>query len=337
MDIGAIWNVIILQPMINIAIALSHILFSSFGLTIIALTIVIRGLMYPLTRKQLQATRAMQELQPKLAELQKKHGKDRQKLAQEQMKLYRESGVSPTGCLVPMLIQMPIWIALYQAIIRVLAADPQSFLNLSRYLYNWPIVYSALPLNQHFLWMNLAVPDYLLAILVGASMWVSQKMTTPAATDPKQQAQGRTMQIMMPLMFTFLSITFPSGLALYWVASNLITIAMQYFATHSWRELNPARFWKQSLAMFWKRDGGDKKEDGRDKKLKKRIAEVEQTTPAGDALKADIIATGSATVEGVADETGGDKRQDSGGGYRTSPRNIRRRPGRSRSRRPKRR
>ena len=308
--------------MINIAIALSHILFSSFGLTIIALTIVIRGLMYPLTRKQLQATRAMQSLQPKLAELQKKHGKDRQKLAQEQMKLYRESGVSPTGCLVPMLIQMPVWIALYQAIIRVLAADPQSFLNLSGYLYNWPIVYSTLPLNQHFLWMNLAVPDYLLAILVGASMWASQKMTTPVATDPKQQAQGRTMLIMMPLMFTFLSISFPSGLALYWVVSNLITIAMQYFATRSWGGLFPAR---------------DKKADGRDKKLKKRIAEVEQTTPAGDALKADIIATGSATVEGVADETGGDKRQDSGGGYRTSPRNIRRRPGRSRSRRPKRR
>jgi YidC/Oxa1 family membrane protein insertase len=308
--------------MINIAIALSHILFSSFGLTIIALTIVIRGLMYPLTRKQLQATRAMQSLQPKLAELQKKHGKDKQKLAQEQMKLYRESGVSPTGCLVPMLVQMPVWIALYQAIIRVLAADPQSFLNLSGYLYNWPIVYSALPLNQHFLWMNLAVPDYLLAILVGASMWASQKMTTPVATDPKQQAQGRTMLIMMPLMFTFLSISFPSGLALYWVVSNLITIAMQYFATRSWGGLFPARA---------------KKADGRDKKLKKRIAEVEQTTLAGDALKADIIATDSATAEGVADETGGDKRQDSGGGYRTSPRNIRRRPGRSRSRRPKRR
>ena len=185
MNIGAIWDLIILQPMINVVIALSDFLFNNFGLTIIAMTIVIRGAMYPLTRRQLHASKAMQSLQPKLAELQKKHAKDKQKLAQEQMKLYRESGVSPAGCLVPMLIQMPIWIALYQAIIRVLAISPESFLNLSRYLYDWPVVYSALPLNQHFLWMNLANPsDLFMAILVGASMWAAQKMITPVSTDP---------------------------------------------------------------------------------------------------------------------------------------------------------
>ena len=329
MDIGAIWDVIMLQPMINIAIGLSDILFGSFGLTIIALTIVIRSVMYPLTRKQLHATKAMQSLQPKLAELQKKHGKDKQKLAQEQMKLYKESGVSPTGCLVPMLIQMPIWIALYQAIIRVLAVDPQSFMNLSRYLYDWPIVYSALPLEQHFLWMNLASSDFILAIIVGISMWVSQKMTTPVTTDPKQQAQGRTMQIMLPLMFTFLSMSFPSGLALYWVVSNLITIAMQYFVTRSWGGLAtlawliPARFRKT--------------ENGRDKKLKKRIAEVEQVAPASEALQADIVETDNEIEEGVGDERGGEKRPDGGGGYRTSLRRVRRRPKGSRGRRPKRR
>jgi YidC/Oxa1 family membrane protein insertase len=322
LDIGAIWDVIALQPMINIVIGLSDILFGSFGLAIIALTIVIRGLMYPLTRKQLNATKAMQGLQPKLAELQKKHGKDKQKLAQEQMKLYKESGVSPTGCLVPMLIQMPIWIALYQSIIRVLAVNPDSFLNLSRYLYDWPIVYSALPLNQHFLWMNLASSDFFLALLVGASMWVTQKMTTPVSADPKQQAQGRTMLIMMPLMFTFLSLSFPSGLALYWVASNLITIGMQYFIVGGWGGLLPARA---------------KKLAERDKKLKSRIAEVEQASPGGAALQADIVATDSTQIEGVEDERGEDKRQDSGGGYRTSLRKIRRRPRGSRGRRSKRR
>ena len=321
MDIGAIWNVIILQPLINVAIALSHILFSNFGLTIIALTVVIRAAMYPITRKQLQATKAMQTLQPKLAELQKKHAKDKQRLAQEQMKLYRESGVSPAGCLVPMLIQTPIWIALYQAIIRVLAAQPQSFLDLSGYLYNWPIVYSSLPLNQNFLWMNLAVPDYLLAILVGVTMWVSQKMTTPPATDPKQQSQAQTMLFLMPLMFTFFSITFASGLALYWVVSNLITIAMQYYAT-GWGSL------------FKK--GGKKTDAGRDKKLKKRVTEVEQV-PQISAPGADITETGSTAASEVSDETGGDKREDGGGGYHTSPRNIKNRPGKGRNRHPKRR
>jgi len=322
LDIGAIWDVIALQPMINVVIGLSDILFGSFGLTIIALTFVIRGLMYPLTRKQLHATKAMQSLQPKLAELQKKHGKDKQKMAQEQMKLYKESGVSPTGCLMPMLIQMPIWIALYQSIIRVLAVNPESFLNLSRYLYDWPIVYSALPLNQHFLWMNLASPDFFLAILVGATMWVTQKMITPVSADPKQKAQGRTMLIMMPLMFTFLSLSFPSGLALYWVASNLITIGMQYFATGGWGGLLPARA---------------KKLAERDKKLKKRITEVEQASPGGAALQADIVVTDTTQVEGVEDERDKDKRQDRGGGYRTSLRKIRRRPRGSRGGRSKRR
>ena len=320
MDIGAIWDLIILQPMINVVIGLSNILFGSFGLTIIALTIVIRGAMYPLTRKQLRATKAMQSLQPKLAELQKKHGKDKQKLAQEQMKLYKESGVSPAGCLMPMLIQMPIWIALYQAIIRVLAVTPESFLNLSRFLYDWPIVYSALPLDNQFLWMNLAVPDFFLAILVGATMWVTQKMITPVSADPKQQARGRTMLIMMPLMFTFLSLSFPSGLALYWVASNLITIAMQYFVT-GWGGLLPARARKPA---------GE-----RDKKLKKRIAEVEQVPAGVPALEADI--SSATQVEGAENERSGDKRQDRGGGYTTSFSRIGRKPRRSRGRRSKRR
>ena len=331
MDIGAIWNLIILQPMINIAISLSDILFGSFGLTIIALTIVIRAAMYPLTRKQLNATKSMQELQPKLAELQKKHAKDKQKLAEEQMKLYKESGVSPTGCLVPMLIQMPIWIALYQAIIRVLAADPQSFLNLSRYLYDWPIVYSALPLEQHFLWLNLASPDFLMAILVGVSMWASQKMTTPVTTDPKQQAQGRTMQLMMPFIFFFMSMTFASGLALYWLMSNLITIVMQYFVSRSWGGLG---IMVQSIpTMFRRGDGGGKKTAGdRDKKLKQRIAEVEQKVPDSEAQEADIVVDESQT-----EETDDEKRPDSGGGYQTSPRRVKHRPRSSRSRRSKRR
>ena len=214
MGIGEIWNLIIMEPIINGLIVLSHYLFNSFGAAIIAFTIVIRGCMYPLTVKQLHATRAMQSLQPKLTELQKKYGKDKQKLAQEQMRMYKESGVSPAGCMVPMLVQMPIWIALYWSIIKVLAMSPEGFLELSGYLYSWPILYSALPLGNDFLWMNLAESNMFLAILVGASMWVQQKMVTPVSADPKQRAQSRMMLWMMPRMFTFLSLSFPSGLAL---------------------------------------------------------------------------------------------------------------------------
>ena len=320
MDIGAIWDLIILKPMINVVIGLSDILFSNFGLTIIIAAIIVRGALYPLTRRQLRATKAMQSLQPKIAELKKKHGKDKQRLAQEQMRLYKESGVSPAGCLGPMLIQMPIWIALYQAIIRILAVSPGSFLNLSHYLYDWPIVYSALPLNNHFLWMNLAVPDFFLAILVGASMWITQKMMIPVSADPKQKSQTQMMTIMMPFMFFFLSMSFPSGLALYWVASNLITIVMQYFTLGGWGSLLPSRA---------------KKLAERDKKLKKRIAEAEKVPAVVAATEADI--TSEELVEGTQDETGGEKRQDSRRGYTTSIRRALRKPKQGRGRRHKRR
>jgi YidC/Oxa1 family membrane protein insertase len=310
-----------MQPMINGLIVLSHYLFSNFWLAIIALTIVIRGCMYPLTVKQLKATKAMQDLQPKLLELQKKYAKDKQKLAQEQMRLYRESGVSPAGCMVPMLVQMPIWIALYWSIMKVLAVTPEDFLGLSQYLYSWPVVYSALPLGNNFLWLNLAEGDLLLAILVGGTMWLQQKMITPVSTDPKQQTQSRMMLWMMPLMFTFLSLSFPSGLALYWVVSNVISIVMQYLIS-GWGALAPALATKQVT---------------RDKKYKKRIAEVEQAPSAGTAVSADIVEPSTTQEEGTTYGESGDKRKDSRGGYPTSLRAIRRQPGRGRGHRPKRR
>ncbi|MDD5190349.1 MAG: YidC/Oxa1 family membrane protein insertase [Dehalococcoidales bacterium] len=234
MDLGAIWDVIILNPMINILVVLSKVLFNNLGLTIIALTIIIRGATYPLNRKQLLASKKMQELQPKIAELQKKYAKDRQKMAKEQMALFKEAGVSPTGCLLPMLTQMPIWLALYQSIVRVLATGPEQLLTLSRHLYaSWPVVFDQIPLASRFLWFDLGVfdPTYILPLLVGASMWIQQKMVTPPNPDPQQQANSTMMLWMMPVMFTFFSLTFPSGLALYWVTSNIISIVMQYFVS----------------------------------------------------------------------------------------------------------
>ena len=203
MGIGDIWNLIAMQPMINFLVLLSHYLFDNFGLAVIALTIIVNGAMLPLTLKQLHASKAMQALQPKLAELQKKYAKEKEKLGQEQMKLYKESGISPAGCVVPLIVQMPIWIALYQSIIRLLAASPEDFMALSQYLYSWPVVYSAVPLGERFLWLNLAQPDsyIVLPVLVAASMWGQQKMVAPSATDSQQAAQGRLMLWMMPLMF----------------------------------------------------------------------------------------------------------------------------------------
>jgi len=263
----------------------------------------------------------MQELQPKIAELRQKYAKDKQRMGQEQASLFKEAGVSPGGCLVPMLIQMPIWIALYQSIIRVLAVAPEDFLGLSRYLYaSWPLVFSQVPLESHFLWLDLAVPDrmILLPILVGGTMWVQQKMTMPAVTDPKQQAQGQMMLWMMPLMFAFFTLTFPSGLALYWVTSNIISIVMQYFIAG----------WGGLSSVF-----GGKKVTG-NKKYERRITQQE-TPSAEERADADVVEQDSSQEEGLGDGTSGDKRQDRGGGYTDSLKSLRRQTRRSKRHRSK--
>ena len=312
-----LWNAGPVALMLNGMVALSHYLFGSFGLTIIVLTIIIRVCMYPLTAKQIRSSRAMQALQPKIAELQKKYAKDKQKLAEEQMKLYKQSGVSPAGCAVPMLIQMPIWIALYQSIIRVLSVVPEGLLSLSRYLWSWSILYSMLPLDNNFLWFNLVIPDIPLAIIVGATMWLSQKMVTPTTTDPQQRSQSQMMLWMMPLMFGFLAMSFPSGLALYWAASNVISMVIQYLVLGGWGGLARSTAGRQFTA---------------DKQYLKRVAHVEESAPDISAVEADIVET-SSTEEGLGY---GDKRQVGGGGYSTGFRAIRRQS-RSKRHRPKRR
>ncbi len=316
MGIGDIWNLIAIQPMINTLIVLTSYLFNNFGVAIIVLTLAVNGVMYPLTMKQVRASKAMQDLQPKIAELQKKYAKDKAKLAKEQMQLFKESGVSPAGCLLPLLIQMPIWIALFQSIMRVLAVIPENLVGLSDYLYSWPIVFSTLPLENNFLWLNLATGDIFLALLVGGTMWVQQKMVMSPTADPKQQTQSSMMLWMMPIMFAWLTMTFPSGLAIFWVTSNIFRIGMQYFIG-GWGGLVKSE---------------PKKPTGRDKKYKERIAQVEEFPSLG----ADIVVPGSTQEEGSSYEESGDKRPDRGGGYTKSIRSTKRQPRRGRGHRRKR-
>ena len=230
-----IWNIIVLEPIMNVLIALSGFMFNNFGLSIIVLTIVIRLAMTPLTQRQTKSSKAMSELQPKIQELQRKYKRDQRALQAEMTKLYKQAGINPLGCLWPMLIQFPIWICLYQAIMQALAATPEDLLYLSQHLYQWPLVQQGVPATQNFLWLNLAQPDSLmiLAILTGGTMWVQQKMVTAPATDPRQKQMTQMTTLMMPLMFGLFTLQFPSGLALYWVVSNIVGIIIQY-VTGGW-------------------------------------------------------------------------------------------------------
>lgn len=237
-----IWNLLILNPMINLLLVLYNFLISNFGLAIVAMTIIVRLIMQPLMSTQMRSMKAMQELQPELQALQKKYGKDRERMAQEQMKIYREKGINPFGGCLPMIIQMPVWIALYQAIIQVLGSTPEQLMQLSQHIYEplAAMVERAIPLNSQFLWLNLALPDpyYVLPVLVVFVFWLQQKMSSVPTTDPQSASMNQSMQIMMPIMFGFFTLSVASGLALYWVVSGLIGIITQYRIA-GWGGLRP--------------------------------------------------------------------------------------------------
>lgn len=271
-----IWKTVAVQPIINLLLVLSHYLFNNFGLGLIALTIISKVVLYPISLKQMRTTRAMQEIQPKLIEIQRKYARDKQRLAREQMALYKEAGASPVGCAVPMLIQLPIMIALYQAITRILATFPDDFLGLSQYLYPFSIIYSKLPLESNFLWLNLSLPDqfYILPVLTGITMWVQQKQISVPSPDPQQESQQKIMLWSMPLLFTYISLTFPSGLGFYWVLSSVIGIVTQYFSS-GWGGLADLK--NIRLRLPW---GGNPA-----KKPVKRPAKAELSSPKTSAVE----------------------------------------------------
>jgi YidC/Oxa1 family membrane protein insertase len=208
----------------------------SYVLSLSLLTIIVRLLTLPLMLPMQKSARKQAELQPKIQAIRKKYAKNSRKQNEELMKLYREAGINPmAGCL-PMLIQLPIMWAFYKAIVRSLAFDPgKLFFGLGKYIASSASFSSLVPLNSHFLWLNLATPDstYILPILVGVTTWLQQKLTPSTATssggDDQAQAMSQSMTITMPLMFAFITINLASGLAVYFIVSNLVGMVIQFF------------------------------------------------------------------------------------------------------------
>ena len=230
MPIDFIWNDLLINPMLNMLILLSNVLFDSYGLAIIAFTILIRLATYPLTLRQLRATRALGELGPRLQDIQKRY-KDPKRRQEETLKLYRQAGVNPLGCALPFLIQLPLWIALFQVIRRSLGGTPEALFSLSGRLYDWEFITGAIPLDRDFLVLDLSNPSFPLAILVGLSTFYQQKLSTArsARQDERAASMNRTMLWMMPIMFTFFALSVPSGLSLYWFITGLFGAVAGYF------------------------------------------------------------------------------------------------------------
>lgn len=247
------WNSFIVDPLTNALLLIYNLLGQDFGLAIIIFTIAIRFLTYPLTAQQMKSTASLQELQKseKWQKIQKKYKDDKEKLSQEQMKLYQEMGINPFGSCLPTLIQFPIIIGLYQAVISAMAATPLQLIGFSKRIYDFfPNVAALLPLNSHFLWMDLSQPERLyipgidfgipsLAILVVITSFLQTKLMTPTSTGNDQgQATARLMSVYMPLLIGWLAYSFPAGLAVYFVASNVVGI-LQYamMGRLDWRNL----------------------------------------------------------------------------------------------------
>jgi YidC/Oxa1 family membrane protein insertase len=224
--IGDFFNFFLITPLTNLFVLLTN-LTGNAGIAVILLTIIIRLVTLPLTLKQMHSTRAMMALAPRQAELQKKI-KDPRRRQQEMMKLYREAGVNPLGCFSSMLIQMPILFALYRVFVVSLGEAPESLIQLSERLYGWDYLRGGLPLPAEFLWLHLGRPDPILPAVVAATTYTMQKMSTLPTTDERQRAQAQMMNFMMPLLFGWITLTLPSGLALYYALSNIIGMVLQY-------------------------------------------------------------------------------------------------------------
>jgi len=186
----------------------------NWGFAIVLLTFFVRGAMYPLSKKQYTSMAKMRKLQPKMAALKERFGDDRQKMGQATMELYKKEKVNPLGGCLPLLVQMPIFLGLFWMLQESVELRQAPFM----------------------LWItDLSVQDpyYVLPLLMGASMWLMSKMQPSMSTDPMQQ---KMMQF-MPVIFTVFFLWFPSGLVLYWVVSNIVTLLQQ---TYIYRAIDKA-------------------------------------------------------------------------------------------------
>ncbi len=250
------WNTIIIEPMTNLLLWIYDVLGHGphmFGLAIILFTVLIKVITWPLNASQVKGAQAMQELQndKEWQDIQKKYAKDKEKIAQEQMRIYKERGINPFASCLPTLVQFPIIIGLYQSITHALSATPFDMLKLARAIYPFQNMEGIIPLNSTFLWMDLGRPESIqllgfglptLAIIVALTTYVQSKLTMPTSSNPNDQSAQMTkmMSIYMPLMLGWFALNFASGIAVYFITSNLLGI-VQYAATGraNWRNLLP--------------------------------------------------------------------------------------------------
>lgn len=225
-----LYNLVFYQPIFNLLVWLYNIIPGhDIGLAIIVLTLLVRLVLLPFTMQSLKSQKALQALQPKIQELKEKYKGEKDKLAKATMELYSKEKVNPMASCLPLIVQLPIFIALYQVLMAGLAGQKMELL--------YSFVARPDSIHSMFLgFLDLSKPQIALAILAGLTQyWQTKSLThtkqpkVPGAKDEAMLSMmNKQMLYFMPIMTVFIGASLPGGLALYWLATNVLTVAQQY-------------------------------------------------------------------------------------------------------------
>lgn len=219
------FNTLLYQPLLNVLFFLTSVLGGNLGFAIIVLTMLLRGILVPITIPSLRSAQKIRDLKPELDRLKKRFAKDKVALQKAQMGLYKQHGINPAAGCLPNILQLVILIALYRVFIDSLQNG-------------------SLAVSTQFFWLDLAQPDplYILPFLAGFIQLLLSLMLKPAIEHHKEKSKQKTedvqdmaetmqqqMLFIMPVMTVVIAFTFPSGLALYWVATTLFSLVQQYY------------------------------------------------------------------------------------------------------------
>jgi len=217
------FNLILIYPLLNLLVFFYHYI-PDIGVVIILLTIIIRLLLLPSFHKQLKSQKAMADLQPKMNALKEKHKDDKEAHARATMELYKEHKINPLGACLPLLIQLPILIALYQVFIRSL--------NGSTLVGLYSFIADPGKINPIFLhWLDLGHQNIYMAVIAGVLQYFQSRLMLPKAANldaTTKMMQYQTLYF-LPAVTIFIGARFPAGLTLYWIVTTLFGIAQQYY------------------------------------------------------------------------------------------------------------
>lgn len=202
LDLG--WFTVLAKPLLY-TLKFFYKYVGNYGIAIIIITIILKGIFFPLTHKSYKSMKGMQKIQPEMTKLREKYKDDRDAMNKAVMELYKEHKVNPMGGCLPMIVQIPVFFALYKSLMFSIELRHAPF----------------------FFWItDLADKDpyYVTPLIMGVTMFIQQKMT-PSQMDPMQQK----MMLALPVVFTFMFLSFPSGLVLYWLVNNVLTIGQQMY------------------------------------------------------------------------------------------------------------